>query len=135
MRVKTLILGLACLLMLGSVLPGEEKDPINDYWQRLFSKAGETVYIIMKDYTIFPHTNHYENIIYMSIGRLEKALKKKGYKIKDIAVIIHNHLKDSRFSDLDRKQYRRLKKYGFNGLFLFYSNLTNKTYNIEEKSK
>jgi len=133
MKKRILILGLMYLLILGSVLSAEERDPINDYWQKLFPPPVEKVCIIMKDYMIFPHTSHYEDVIYMEIGRLEKALKKKGYKMGDIAVVIHNHLDDSRFSNLDYKQYRRLKRYGFNGLFLLYSNLTDKTYNLNAK--
>jgi len=133
MRTKILILGLICLVM--PLFAAEKEDSINDYWQSLFSEPVETVYIIMKDYTIFPHTSHYEDIVYMEIGRLEKMLKKvkdKNYGIEDIAIVIHNHLDDSRFSILDRKQYRRLKKYGFKGLFLLYSHTTNKTYDIED---
>ena len=111
----------------------EKEDSINDYWQRLFSEPVEKVCIIMKDYTIFPHTSHYEDVIYMEIGRLEKALKKKGYKIEDIIIVIHNHLTVCRFSDDDYKLYRRLKKYGFDGLFLVYCHTSKKTYDIEKK--
>lgn len=135
MKAKILTLALIYLLLLGPALPAEKRDPINDYWQKLFTEPVETVYIIMKDYTIFPHSSYYEDVVYMEIGRLEKAIKKKGYKIEDIAVVIHNHLDDSRFSILDRKQYRRFKKYGFNGFFLLYSHITNKTYDIEDKRK
>ena len=125
-----MILGLACLLMLGSVLPGEKKRQVYRSWQDFFPDSVERIYIIMKDYTIFPYTSHYEDMIYIEIGRLEKALKKKGYKIKDIAIIIHNHLDDSRFSILDHKQYRKLKKYGFDGRFLLYSRRTKEVCDI-----
>ena len=135
MRAKALTLSLIYLLLLGSVLPAEEIDLLNDYWQKLFTEPFETAYIYMKDYTFFPYTSHYEDLIYMEIGRLEEALQKKGYEIKDIAVIIHNHLKDCTFSAEDHKQYRRFKKYGFRGLFLLYSNITNKVYDIEDKKK
>ena len=128
-------LGLICPLMLGFIFSMEEKRQIN-FWQKLFTEPIETVYIIMKDGMPFKHTNHYEDKVYMSIGMLEKTLKKfknKNYSIKDIAIIIHNHLKNYKFSPEDRKQYRILKKYGFNGLFLLYSHVTNKTYCLEEK--
>lgn len=135
MRAKALTLSLIYLLLLGSVLPAEEIDLLNDYWQKLFTEPFETAYIYMKDCTFFPYTSHYEDLIYMEIGRLEEALQKKDYEIKDIAVIIHNHLKDCTFSAEDHKQYRRFKKYGFRGLFLLYSNITNKVYDIEDKKK
>ena len=50
------------------------------------------------------------------------------YKIEDIAVIIHNHLKGCKFSPTDKRLHWRLKKYGFRGRFLLYSHTTNKTY-------
>jgi hypothetical protein len=115
----------------------EEKRQIN-FCQKLFTEPVEIVYVIMKDGTPFNYTSHYDDKVYMSIGRLEKILKKfknKDYRIEDIATVIHNHLKDCRFSLEDRKQYRRLKKYGFNGLFLLYSHMMNKIYFLEDKKK
>jgi hypothetical protein len=134
MRVKIIILGLISLLMVSFILSAEEKREAN-LWQKLFPDRLERVYIIMKDGTAFNHTSHYEDRIYMSIESLQGTLKKKDYTIKDIAIIIHNHLKNSKFSSIDHKQYRRLKKHGFNGLFLLYSHMTNKVYDIENKKK
>ena len=134
MRVKFLTLGLICLLVLGSILSAEEKGQIN-FWQKFFPDHLERVYIIMKDGMIFKHTSHYEDKIYMSMGDLQNRLKKKNYGIKDIAIIIHNHLKNFKFSPVDHKQYRGLKEHGFKGLFLLYSHVTNKTYDIEDKEK
>ena len=73
----------------------------------------------------------------MSIGHLEKNLKtpEKIYKIKDIAIIIHNHFLVNKFSDTDRNLYRSLKKHGFDGLFLMYCHRTNETYCLEDKKK
>ena len=137
MRVKILILGLIYLLMLGSILSAEEKDDFNP-WQSLFTEPIETIYIIMKDDKVFKQSNQDEVKVYMDSGRLEEALKNfkgKNYGIKDIAVIIHNHLKIRSFSDEDRKQYRSLKKYGFNGYFLVYCHISNEVYDIEDKNK
>ncbi|MBA7513319.1 hypothetical protein ES705_05334 [subsurface metagenome] len=134
MRTKILIMGVISLLMLSSILSAEEKEQIN-FWQKLFPDRLERVYIIMKDGTIFKHTSHYEDKIYMSMESLQRTLKKKDCTIKDIAIIIHNHLKNSKFSSIDHKQYMRLKKHGFNGSFLLYSHMTSKTYDIEDKGK
>lgn len=134
MRARILILGLICLLVLNSAFSTEKEDSINDYWQSLFAEPFETAYIFLKDNTFFPWTNR-EGVIYMEVGKLEEMLEKNGYKIEDITVIIHNHLKDRTFSPRDHKQYRRLKKHGFRGMFLLYSNLTKKTYDIEDKKK
>lgn len=129
MREKIFVLGLIWLLVLGSA---------SSAWQSLFTEPIETIYIIMKDGKDFKHSNQNEVRVYMDSGRLEEALKNfkgKSYGIKDIAVIIHNHLKICSFSDEDRKQYRSLKKYGFNGLFLVYCHTSNKVYNIKDKAK
>lgn len=138
MRAKALILGLICLLMLGCVLSAEEEDVINYNWQELFTEPIEKVYVIMKDKTGFEHTSHDEIKVHMSIGMLQRRLKKvkdKNYRIKDIAIIIHNHLKYCHFSDDDYKQYMRLKQHGFNGVFLLYCQRTNKAYDIEDDEK
>jgi len=107
-----------------------------NFFSSLFTEPIESVYFIMKDGTPFKHTSHYEDRVYMSIEMLEKALKEfknENYSIKHVAIIIHNHFKDYKFSHRDRKQHRRLKKDGFNGLFMLYSHITNKTYCLEEK--
>ena len=91
----------------------------------------------MKDGTPFKYSNQYENIVHLNIDDLEKNLKtpEKTYRIKDIAIIIHNHFIDDKFSFNDRKLYRGLKKRGFDGLFLMYCRRTNKTYCLEDKKK
>ena len=104
-------------------------------WQKLFTEPVEIVYIIMKDGTGFKDTNYDENLVYMKIERLEERLKnsKRAYKIKDIAVVIHNHRKKKYFTPEDIRQYETLKKHGFNGLFLLYCHRTNKTYSLVNK--
>ena len=136
MRKKILTLALICLLMLAYVLSAKEKGHIN-FWQKLFTEPVETIYFIMEDGVGFRHSNQYERIIYLNVEKLEKRLKtpEKIYKIKDIAIVIHNHFEKARFSDSDYRQYRALKKRGFNGRFLLYCRRTNKTYCIEDKKK
>jgi len=137
MKTKILTLGLICPLMLGCALSVEKKGYTKDYWQSLFTEPVETLYIIMEDWTTFPYSNQDETEVRMTLGTLEKQLRtpEGDYKIKDIAVIIHNHLKGCTFSPTDRKLHWRLKKYGFRGRFLLYSNTTNKVYDIEDKKK
>ena len=137
MRMKILILGLICLLMLSPVLSAEKKEIANVDWRELFTEPIEIVYIIMKDGATFPHTSKHGAMVDMSIGRLEEELRKikgKNYSIKEIAVVIHNHRMNKNFGQEDWRQYRMLKKYGFNGQFLLYCHRTKKVYDIE-KSK
>jgi len=110
--------------MLGSVLSA---------WQRLFTEPIETVYIIMKDRAILQYSSQDEAMVNLNIGMLEKKLRKfkgKNYSIKEIKIVIHNHRRKNYFSRSDYKQYRMLKKYGFNGRFLMYCHRTNKVYDI-----
>lgn len=131
MRVKMLILGLICFL---TPLLGSENF---NFFAPLFTEPIERVYFIMKDGTLFKHTDCYENLIYMRIGELETGLNtsEKSYKIEDIAIVIHNHRINKHFTPEDICQYEDLKRYGFNGLFMIYCHMTNETYCLEEKEK
>lgn len=104
-------------------------------WLDYFPDPIERVYVIMKNETAFKFTNYEERLIYMGAGILEDFLKKKAYKIKDIAIIIHNHRFERKFSDADWKFYRDLKRRKFNGLFLLYCHITKEVYDIEDNKK
>jgi len=107
-------------------------------WQKLFTEPCEIVYIIMKDGKIFKYENQDEIRVQMNIGKLEERLGKvkgKNYSIKKIKIVIHNHQRKNYFTRPDYRQYRMLKKYGFNGFFLMYCHRMNKTYDIEDKKK
>lgn len=123
--------------MLSFALPAEKEDAIIDYWKKLFIEPVETIYFIMKDGIGFRHSNQYEKLIYVDIKELKKRLKTPAriYEIKDIAIIIHNHRIEKKFSDNDKRFHGDLKKYGFDGLFLIYCHRTNETYDIENKKK
>ena len=135
MRARIVILGLIYLLMLGSAFSAEKRDDFNP-WQSLFTEPIETLYIIMEDRVAFKYSNQNEIEVRMTLGKLEKQLRtsKRNYKIENIVVIIHNHLRGCTFSPADKRLHWRLKKYGFRGRFLLYSHTTNKTYDIEDKS-
>jgi len=117
--------------MLGFVISAEEKDD-DDSWRKFFPDHLERVYVFMKGRTAFRFTSNDETKIYLNAESIEEDLKKHGYKIEDIEVVIHNHFKKRKFSSRDVSQYRRLKKYGFNGCFLLYCHMTKKVYNIEK---
>ncbi len=136
MRAKILTLGLIYFLLLGSVLSAEKKRQIN-FWQSLFTEPCEIVYFIMKDGQPFRCSSGRVKSIHVPIEELKKKLKneEKAYKIKDIAIVIHNHRTKRRFLPADWKFYRELKRRGFNGRFLLYCHRTNKIYDIEDKAK
>lgn len=132
MKTKIFILALIYSLLLSSVLPAGAKKQINP-WQKLFTDPVERIYVIMKDGARFKKTNYEERLVRISAGWLEKALKKTLYKIKDIAIIIHNHRFEREFSPSDWRFYKDLKWRGFNGRFLLYCHITKKVYDIEDK--
>ena len=114
-----------------------EQDITSRNWDSLFTEPIETLYIIMNDLITFKVSSQDERQVFLTLGTLEKKLrtKERDYKMGDIAVIIHNHLNDRKFSPIDKKQHRRFKKYGFKGYFLLYSHTANKTieYKPDEK--
>ena len=107
--------------------------PDINFWQKLFTEPVERMYIVMKNRIIFRLTSNDEKSINMNFGIMEKELKKRKYKIDDIEIVIHSHFANCKFSDSDYRQYRALKKGGFNGRFLLYCHRTNKTYDIEKR--
>jgi len=104
------------------------------FWEKLFTEPVETLYIIMEDGSPFRHSNQYENLIYCDIAEFKKRLKtpQKKYKIEDIAIVIHNHFVNNKFSEDDIRRYEELKKEDFDGLFLMYCRRTNESYNIKD---
>lgn len=135
---KKTILAILPFLLLSSALSAEKKGIANVAWQELFTEPIETVYIIMKDGATFPCSSGQRAMVDMSIGKLEKKLRKikgKNYSIKEIAVVIHNHRMKKNFGQEDWKQYHMLKRYGFNGRFLLYCHRTKEVYDIEQKKE
>jgi len=84
-----------------------------NFFAPLFTDPVEKVYFIMKDGMLFKHTDCYENVIYMRIEELEKELKtsERAYKIKDIAIVIHNHRTNKYFTPEDISHYVNLLAY------------------------
>ena len=88
----------------------------------------------MKDRQPFRISSEEAKSIHIPIEELKKRLKneKEAYEIKDIAIVIHNHRTGHKFSPADWKFYRDLKHRGFNGRFLIYCHISNKTYDIDD---
>lgn len=134
MKNKIFILALICLLLLGSVLSAKGRSSVKS-WEDYFPDPVERIYVVMKDGKAFRQTNNEERLIRLGVGALENFLKKKGYEVKDIAIIIHNHRFERKFSPADWRFYGDLKRRKFNGHFLIYCHLTKEVFPIEEKSK
>jgi len=122
-------------LITNSLLYTEERRQINISWQELFPDHLERVCVFVEGTTVFRFTSQYEKMVHLNVGSIEEELKKYGYKIEDIDIVIHNHFTKCEFSDSDETQYRMLKKRGFNGLFLLYCYRTGETYDIEKRGE
>jgi len=133
-KLKMIYILILLFLLIFSFTFSKQKEIKTDVFNDYFTEPNEILYFIMEDYKIFCYTDSLKNKISVSLFKLEKFLKKEGYEIENIAVIIHNHLLDCKFSKTDKKTYQRFKKYGFKGMYLLYSNLTNKVYILEDES-
>lgn len=132
MKIKIFTLSLIYLLIISFVLSAEKKNIFYSY-KELFPDFNERLYVIMKDGKFFKHTTHEQHRISLNAWMLKNALKQASYRIKDIAIVIHNHRTKQEFSNGDWTVYRNLKRYEFNGRFLHYCHRTKKTHNIENK--
>ena len=116
-----------------------EEEKKEKSWGDYFTEPMETLYILTEDNQLFKYTDSEEKGIDFNTQALQMWLKsvnkKRGtnYSVGNIKMILHNHLKDSKFSDKDHKTYRDLTKSGFNGQYMMYSNLSKKVYNINEE--
>ena len=95
----------------------------------------ESCYIVMKDKVRFYITSYHEARIESSYYNITKKLDRKGYKIKDIYLIVHNHWAWSRFTPTDKLLYIRLREDGFRGLFLLYVQPQGNVFSLVEKDE
>lgn len=96
-----------------------------DIFATIFNNASyEIVIIYCYDGTLFGYTNEQEGSVSFRISQLKDKLEKRGKKIDNIKIIIHNHLPNrvlcNHFSPSDRKQLQLLKNKGFKGLYALW---------------
>lgn len=101
----------------------------------MFTEPIEILYLITHDCVMFRATTNDENKVSFYADELKYELKTHGYKIKDLMMVIHNHLQLSRISTRDRKFYRWLRDNGFCGIFAIYLQGTNVMLKYKYKEK
>jgi len=124
MKTKIMILGLVCLLILGSALP-----VFGGFWDTVFRGLGyEKMFLRMDNGKMLEYTTYHK----ATIDRTDffTFLREKGYTIKQIKVCIHNHPAKyvAGFSDNDKKFYKQICEIGFKGKFQLYHR--GKIYNL-----
>ena len=82
-----------------------------------FTEPVEISYAVFYDGHIFKFTSYEDYRIDLIYGEFKALLNKKGRKVKDIAIKIHNHLPGGswNFSDGDLKFMRAMREDGFEG--------------------
>jgi hypothetical protein len=106
----------------------------NNLFVSWFKEPIEICYIIMRDGTVYKVTQNFENIIFFNVWIMKEHLKKKGYTISDILLMVHNHLKLHRISEGDKAIYYQLKREGFRGIFAIFLQGANTVLLYEEKT-
>ena len=109
-----------CLLCVGSIGQEQASQKAISYVEILYpwSEPVEVCYIIPADgKKIIKISSGYDKAIYF-VPSIKEILAKHGYEIKDINIMIHNHLWPSSFSDKDIIIYWYLRSNGFNGLYM-----------------
>ena len=91
---------------------------VGNVWAGAFTEPFESAYFLFKDGTLIRFTNHLESMIFFP--DLEEFFETYGLEIKDLLIVVHNHLTPNRFSSADIGTYHYLKKRGFVGHFGIY---------------
>lgn len=105
----------------------------NSQIHKFFTEPIEILYFITHDFIPHRLTSNDERQVVFYTDRLREDLKKEGYEIKDLIMVIHNHLKLGRISEKDKRFYRWLLANGFHGVFAIYLQGTNTVLIYEEK--
>ena len=95
-------------------------DDFNQF-SKWFTEPVEYAYFFWLDGTVVRFTSYEWNTVSCAPIEAVVEITKRGYDIKSCFFIIHNHLLPAGFSEPDRRFYRGIKKTGFQGLFLLYT--------------
>lgn len=124
MKIKILILVLGIFVLVVSA-----KETISqkerDIFASIFDGATyETVIIYCHDATMFVYTEEAEGSVFLKLSWLRRKLKTYKKTMRDIHIIIHNHLPHRplcrHFSPADRRMLQLLRNKGFRGLYALW---------------
>lgn len=125
--VKRLILTLVLIIFAPSLLSANQiipttQDHIVTMSRELypFVEPIEICYVITVTGRVIRITSQLPHKIWF-IPSFEDVIKEYDIELKDIFIIIHNHLKPGTFSEQDIRLYRNLRRNGFKGAYLLYT--------------
>lgn len=86
-------------------------------FEQIYKEPIETALLVFRNGDSYTFTTNEDSRTAISIDYLERIEKKK---IKDLALVVHNHWTPAPFSESNNRLYFRLKRKGFKGLFGIY---------------
>jgi len=100
-------------------------------FKQCFKEPFENLCLVCYDGSFFQITTHEKHRISITSVWLKEFLQKRGFMLKDVATIIHNHpIKPFSYSDI--VLYKELKRQGFQGKFCLWLNGSQKVVFLEE---
>ena len=102
-----------------------------------FIEPIENLYLLTYDLTLYKISSEQNRYVDFEMDGLKKSLKKRGHKISDIMIIIHNHPPTAprNFSKADIRTWREFKSEGFTGNFYLYISGFNAIYELRENGE
>ena len=93
-----------------------------NFYKKFFSEPVESALFLFADGEFFIFTSMDEQEVRGDITIIVDYLKKRGFDVKNLVLVVHNHIPIiGGFSEDDKKTYRYLVEKGFEGKFLIYS--------------
>jgi hypothetical protein len=99
----------------------------DDSFKPFFKEPFETLVFVLNDGRCLLLSEKNECAVKVCASLLNDFIKELGYRMEDVEIVIHNHLRGSRFGPQDKRFCWQLSQYGFQGKFLVYSQSRNKT--------
>lgn len=117
---------------------GDVSEPVTVYvtegqpCESYFTEPFETCVVVMYDLFTMTISTHEASRIGISVGTFIDYIERAGYKVSDIAVVVHNHFVPTSFTAADKATYQALKGRGFRGSFGIWYVTTKRFVAIEE---
>ena len=85
-----------------------------------FKEPFESIYLVFYNGDWIRLTTHYDKTTFIDAYYIANFLKRKDQRLKDVAIIIHNHFARPTLSPGNMLNMKRLKGMGFRGSFCVY---------------
>ena len=97
-----------------------------------FTEPFESVMVVLESGDFFVFTTREEFSIGIGAGYIQDFLKLQGKSVAQGTLVIHNHFHHAHFTQADIRQYHKLRRMGFKGIFAIYHTPTGKVIKYED---